>query len=278
MGEQDRRARSAADRARAGSSVCIRVSDLGHCFETGSGSVQALEGMDLEVYDREFFCLVGPSGCGKSTFLRIVSGLLDHDDGGVEIEKETPADRPMTSMVFQEHGIFPWKSVIDNVAFGLKMRGVSKERRYEIAREYIGKVDLSEFESAYPHELSGGMKQRVGIARAFANDPEIYLMDEPFGSLDAQTKEFLQDELLSLWRDSKKTVVYVTHDIREAIRLGDRVGVMGARPGSIKQIVDVDLDRPRTRERLPTERIDELYETVWRSISGEVEQSMGERH
>lgn len=255
-------------------SVCIRATDVSHVYDSNSGSVRALEDLNLEVYDREFFCLVGPSGCGKSTFLRIVSGLLDHDSGSVQIMKDPPADRPVTSMVFQEHGIFPWKSVIDNVAFGLKMRGVGKERRYEIARKYIEKVDLSEFESAYPHELSGGMKQRVGIARAFANDPEIFLMDEPFGSLDAQTKEVLQGELLSLWHESKKTVVYVTHDIREAIRLGDRVGIMQARPGNVKRIVEVDIDRPRTREQLSGDRLDELYDTVWRSISSEVERSI----
>lgn len=254
--------------------TCIRITDLSHRFETNGGSVRALENLDLEVYDREFFCLVGPSGCGKSTLLRIVSGLLEHDQGTVTVRTDADGDRPVSSMVFQEEDIFPWKSVIDNVAFGLKMRGVGKEQRYAIAREYLEKVNLAEFESAYPHELSGGMKQRVSIARTFANDPEMFLMDEPFGSLDAQTKAILQKELLSLWNESKKTVVYVTHDIREAIKLGDRVGVMSSRPGKIKQIVPVDIDRPRTRDNMPTDQVDELHETIWRSISDEVEQSM----
>ena len=254
--------------------VCIRATDLSHTYESRSGSVRSLEGLDLEVYDREFFCLLGPSGCGKSTLLRLVSGLLEPDAGTIDINREANGEHPLTSMVFQEHGIFPWKTVLDNVAFGLKMRGMEREKRYEIARDYIQRVDLSEFESAYPHQLSGGMKQRVGIARAFANDPEIFLMDEPFGSLDSQTKQYLQDELLSLWHGSKKTVVYVTHDIHEAIRLGDRIGIMQARPGRIKEVVEVDIDRPRTRKAISPERREELYETVWRSISSEVERSI----
>lgn len=257
--------------------VCIRLSEVSHNYESPSGDVRALEDLNLDIYDREFFVLVGPSGCGKSTLLRLMSGLIDNGSGEIQILKDVPSDRPVTNMVFQEKGIFPWKTVIDNVAFGLKMRGMAKARRYEIAREYIDKVDLSSFETAYPHELSGGMKQRVGIARAFANDPEIFLMDEPFGSLDAQTKGYLQEELLSLWQESKKTVVYVTHDIREAIRLGDRIGIMESRPGRIKEIIDVDIGRPRTRERIQMKRIDELEQVISNSLSSEVERSLGTR-
>ncbi|MEF8781130.1 MAG: ABC transporter ATP-binding protein [Haloferacaceae archaeon] len=253
---------------------CLRASGVNKVYRSPSGDVSALEDVNLEVYDREFFCLVGPSGCGKSTFLRLLGGLLESDSGEIEILKPESDDRPTTSMVFQEYGIFPWKSVIENVAFGLKMRGVGTVRRREIARRYIEKVNLSEFEEAYPHQLSGGMKQRVSIARAFANDPEIFLMDEPFGALDAQTKQYLLEELLSLWSESRKTVVYVTHDIEEAIRVGDRIGVMSARPGRIKTVVDVDLDRPRTREAVPTARFEELQETVWGSLSDEVERSV----
>ncbi|MEF8825217.1 MAG: ABC transporter ATP-binding protein, partial [Halapricum sp.] len=216
-------------------------------------------------------------GCGKSTFLRLLSGLLELDAGEIEINADDADGRPATSLVFQEKGIFPWKSVLDNVAFGLKMRGVDKQRRYEIAREYIQKVNLSEFEGAYPHQLSGGMKQRVGIARAFANDPQILLMDEPFGDLDAQTKRYLQEELLSLWSESRKTVVYVTHDIEEAIQLGDRLGVMGARPGHVKEIIDVDLDRPRTRENLDIARLEELQTRVWDVLSDEVQRTVEKR-
>lgn len=256
------------------SDPCLRATAVNKVYRSPSGDVSALEDVTLEVYDREFFCLVGPSGCGKSTFLRLLGGLLECDSGKIEILKPEPDDRPTTNMVFQEYGIFPWKSVIENVAFGLKMRGVSRSRRHEIARRYIEKVNLDGFEESYPHQLSGGMKQRVSIARAFANDPEIFLMDEPFGALDAQTKQYLLEELLSLWNESKKTVVYVTHDIEEAIHLGDRIGVMSARPGRIKTVVDVDLDRPRTRDNIPVDRFEEIQETVWTSLSDEVERSV----
>lgn len=254
----------------------IRMRGITKTYRSRSGEVRALRDVDLTVRDREFFCLVGPSGCGKSTLLRVLGGLLDADAGEVEIRNGVD-DRPTTNMVFQEYGIFPWKSVLDNVAFGLKMRGVSKTERYDVARRYIEKVDLDGFEDSYPHQLSGGMKQRVGIARAFANDPEVFLMDEPFGALDAQTKAFLIGELLDLWNESKTTVVYVTHDIEEAIRVGDRIGVLSARPGRIKEVIDVDLDRPRTREALPRERIDELEDRIWSSLNSEVERSIGGR-
>lgn len=257
-----------------GRELCLRASEVSKVYRSPSGDVSALEGVNLEVYDREFFCLVGPSGCGKSTFLRLLGGLLECDSGEIEILKPAPEERPTTNMVFQEYGIFPWKSVVDNVAFGLKMRGVDRGRRREIAERYIEKVNLSGFEESYPHQLSGGMKQRVSIARAFANDPEIFLMDEPFGALDAQTKQYLLEELLSLWNESKKTVVYVTHDIEEAIRVADRIGVMSARPGRIKTVVDVDIDRPRTRESIPIDRFEEIQETVWTSLSDEVERSV----
>ena len=251
----------------------ISVSDVSKTYRSRSGAVRALSDVQLRVEDREFFCIVGPSGCGKSTLLRLLGGLLDSDEGTIEI-RTGDADRPTTNMVFQEYGIFPWKSVIDNVAFGLKMQGVPREERYETARRYIEKVDLDGFEESYPHQLSGGMKQRVGIARAFANDPEVFLMDEPFGALDAQTKGFLVEELLELWNESTKTVVYVTHDIEEAIRLGDRIGVMSARPGRIKEVIAVDLERPRGRTEIPLERLDRLEERIWSSLSGEVERSM----
>lgn len=254
--------------------VCIEAKNVHKTYQSSAEGVVAIENLDLEIYDREFFCLLGPTGCGKSTFLRILGGLLEPEVGSVNIRKEIPEDRFMTNMVFQEHGIFPWKTVIDNVAFGLKMRGIDKKTRYRRARQYIKKVNLSEFENSYPHELSGGMKQRVGVARAFTNDPEILLMDEPFGSLDVQTKEYLQEELLSLWNETKKTVVYVTHDVTEAIKLGDRLGVMSARPGSVKEILTVDINRPRTRENIPPERVDELQAAVWDILDGEVKKSV----
>lgn len=252
----------------------ITISNLRKVFGTGARQVVAIDGFELQVPDNEFFCLLGPSGCGKSTFLRIVSGLISHDGGTISIsESESDGDRPLTNMVFQEHGIFPWMTVLDNVAFGLKMRGMAKKARYDVAKTYIEKVNLAGFESSYPHQLSGGMKQRVGIARAFANDPAILLMDEPFGALDAQTKEQLQEELLDIWSDAEKTAIYVTHDIEEALMLGDRMGIMTARPGYIKEIIDIDLPRPRTKETRSMDRFVELRNRVWDILSEEVQRS-----
>ncbi|WP_336024132.1 ABC transporter ATP-binding protein [Halobellus salinisoli] len=225
----------------------VDISGLRKTYGSPPHTVTAIDNFDLQVQDNEFYCLLGPSGCGKSTLLRVISGFVDYESGSVEIRDDREADKPLTNMVFQEYGIFPWKTVIANVAFGLKMRGVGKAERNEIAREYIEKVNLSGFEDSYPHQLSGGMKQRVGIARAFANDPEILLMDEPFGALDAQTKEQLQEELLDIWNAAETTAIYITHDIDEAIVLGDRVGIMSARPGTIKTTIDIDLPRPRTK-------------------------------
>jgi NitT/TauT family transport system ATP-binding protein len=242
--------------------VRIAVEGLSKTYRQNGDRVLALDEFDLQVRDREFFCLLGPSGCGKSTFLRILSGLLEADEGSVHFEAADDS-RPTTSMVFQEKGIFPWKTVLENVAFGLKMRDVPADRRRTVARQFIRKVNLDGFEGAYPHQLSGGMKQRVDIARAFANDPEILLMDEPFGDLDAQTKRTLQNELITLWRERPKTVVYVTHDIEEAIRMGDRLGVMTDRPGQIAELIEIDLDRPRTRETLDLARLEALQREVW---------------
>ncbi|TQQ82171.1 ABC transporter ATP-binding protein [Halonotius roseus] len=262
------------DEASATGSACIRARGVGKRYTTRSGEVEALTDVDLTIQDQEFFCLLGPSGCGKSTFLRILSGLVSEYTGEIEISAARADGGSVTNMVFQEHGIFPWKTVLDNVAFGLKMDGVGKQQRYERARAYLEKVDLAEFADAYPHQLSGGMKQRVAIARAFTNDPEILLMDEPFGVLDAQTKRNLQTELLSLWSETKKTVVYVTHDIEEAITLGDRLAVMTARPGGVKAVLDIDLPRPRTRGAIPTDEFTTLRERVWELLSDEVQQSV----
>lgn len=250
----------------------VTISDLQKIYRSRTDEVVAIEDVDLSVRDREFFCLLGPSGCGKSTLLRIIGDLTDPTDGGLDIDTTgLDSGQPLTNMVFQEHGVFPWKTVIDNVSFGLKMRGMSKQERYAIAREFIDKVDLTGFEDAYPHQLSGGMKQRVGIARAFANDPLILLMDEPFGALDAQTKEVLQEELLEIWDESDKTTIYVTHDIEEAILLGDRIGVMTHRPGRIKEILEVDISRPRTRETRDTEAFIELRSDIWDILGEEVQ-------
>lgn len=187
-------------------------------FPSERGAVTAIDAFDLEVAEGEFVSIVGPSGCGKSTFLRILAGLVPLTSGEVTIAPGVDPGKPLANMVFQEYAIFPWKSVIDNVAFGLQMRGMSRRERYAVADEWLGRVGLRKFADYYPAQLSGGMKQRVGIARALANDPEVLLMDEPLGALDAQTKTVMQGELLRIWEAHRKTVVYITHAIDEAVQ------------------------------------------------------------
>src|SRR5438309_11250528 len=212
----------------------VRIRGLRKVFRVRQRAVEALATVDLDVGSGEFVAIVGPSGCGKTTLLRILAGLDTASDGESSVVRAAGTDRPLNSMVFQEQSIFPWLSVRDNVAFGLKAQGVRRGERYRIVEPFIHKVGLSGFEDALPHQLSGGMKQRVSIARAFANDPELLLMDEPFAALDEQTKIILQAELLRIWEETQKTVVYVTHSIDEAIVLADRVLVMTYRPGRIK--------------------------------------------
>jgi ABC-type nitrate/sulfonate/bicarbonate transport system ATPase subunit len=220
----------------------------------GGGRVVAVDALNLTVRDQEFVCIVGPSGCGKSTLLRVVAGLQRPSDGQVTLDglpvSEPGADR---GMVFQSYTLFPWLTVQGNVEFGLRLRGVPVEEREATVRRYIDLVGLAGFEHSYPKELSGGMMQRAAIARALANDPEVLLMDEPFGALDAQTRALMQELLLAVWEQTHKTVLFVTHDIQEAILLGDRVYVMTARPGRIKQEVPIALPRPRTVDVLDSE-------------------------
>ena len=266
----------------AGASVKIRLRGLRKEFFVRGRRVVALDGIDLDIRAGEFFCIVGPSGCGKTTLLRILAGLESRTDGSIEVARDAGAvagargsetTRPLNSMVFQEQSIFPWMSVRDNVAFGLKARGFSKRERYAIAKPFIQKVGLTAFEDALPHQLSGGMKQRVSIARAFANDPEMLLMDEPFAALDEQTKLILQTELLRIWEESRKTVLYVTHSIDEAIVLADRIMVMSARPGRIKDILEVDqvFGRPRDVETVKSSpQYGELFGRIWAQLRDEV--------
>ena len=248
----------------------IRAHGVGKVFETTSGTVTALENLTLNVREGEFVCIVGPSGCGKSTFLRMLAGLSSVSSGTLTIDHDVSSDKPLTSVVFQEYAIFPWKTVLSNVAFGLEMRGVNKKTRLETARVWLERVGLSKFANYYPRQLSGGMKQRVAIARALANDPEVLLMDEPLGALDAQTKTILQEELLNLWEMHRKTVVYITHSIDEAILLGDRVVVMTAHPGTIKTVFEVDIARPRTLETSRSQAFNELARAVWNALEDEV--------
>jgi len=252
----------------------IEVDDVTKVYRAGKpGAVHALDDVSFSVKDREFFSIVGPSGCGKSTLLRVLARLIEQTDGSFEIKSDGD-DCPENSMVFQEDALFPWRSVRRNVEFGLEMRGVDGETRRDIARSYLEKVGLADFESAYPHELSGGMKQRVNIARAFANDPEVLLMDEPLGALDAQTRHVLQEELMNIWNNEEKTVVYITHSLEEAILMSDRIGLMTSRPGHLKDTFTVDIPRPRTHENRNSEAFNDLYATLWESLKEEVQTSM----
>ncbi|PKL62527.1 MAG: nitrate ABC transporter ATP-binding protein [Methanomicrobiales archaeon HGW-Methanomicrobiales-2] len=227
----------------------VRIANVGKAFPKEDGTVtQALEGVNLEIGDTEFICLVGPSGCGKTTLLRIIAGLETATTGSVTVDdRAVTGPDPKRGMVFQEYSLFPWRRVIDNVAFGLEMKGVPREERWRTADHYLDMVGLSQFRDAYPFELSGGMRQRVAIARALANDPDVLLMDEPFGALDAQTRNRMQKELLFLWEQTKKTIVFVTHSVDEAVYLSDRIIVLSPRPGSVQEIIVIPWSRPRDR-------------------------------
>lgn len=227
----------------------LRTDNVSKRYETENGkAIQAVDTITLSIAENDLVCIVGPSGCGKSTLLRMISGLEQATSGRI-IFREQEVRKPDADigMVFQEYSLFPWLQVIDNVATGLEFAGVEKKKQRTIAEHYLNVVGMSEFAQAYPHELSGGMRQRVAIARAFANDPEILLMDEPFGSLDAHTRILLQKELLHIWQTHRKTVLFVTHSVDEAIYLADRVVIMSARPGQVREILDVDMQRPRSR-------------------------------
>ncbi len=249
----------------------IQAREVGKVFEAADLTrVIALEGLDLDVRRGEFVCLVGPSGCGKSTFLSMIAGLEHPTTGDLRIEGEpivTP--RAEVAMVFQEYSLFPWKSVLQNVAIGLKARGVPKKEREETAHRFIAMAGLRGFEHKYPCELSGGMKQRVGIARALAVQPEVLLMDEPFGALDAQTRTLFQEELLQIYDQFQKTIVFVTHNVQEAVFLADRVVVMTFRPGRVKEIFPIDIARPRTLDILEDDIFLKTQSLVWEVLKEE---------
>jgi len=229
----------------------LEIRNVSKKFVSKNKEILAVDNITFNVKYNEFLSIVGPSGCGKSTVLRMIAGLEKPTSGEILMEgrriKGPGAER---GLVFQQYTLLPWRNVLDNVAFGLEIRGVPKRERYEIARRFIKMIGLEGFEEAYPYELSGGMQQRVAIARTLANDPKVVLMDEPFGALDTQTRAILQHELLRIWEKEKKTVIFVTHSVDEAIYLSDRIIVMTARPGRIKDIIPIDLPRPRKRDTL----------------------------
>jgi NitT/TauT family transport system ATP-binding protein len=228
------------------SASIIEIRNVGKTFGNGSGQVVALESVNLDIRDGEFTVLIGPSGCGKSTLLYLLAGFEQPSEGKILLDGTPVASPgPDRGFVFQDYALFPWKTVLGNVTFGLVNNGWGKKEAQQIALEYIDLVNLSGFEHAYPHTLSGGMKQRVGIARALAYEPKVLLMDEPFGALDAQTRKYMQRELVAIWEKAKKTVVFITHSVIEAVFLADRIVVMTARPGTVKGEVEVQLPRPR---------------------------------
>lgn len=251
----------------------IEIRNLEKSYTSRGGEqVLALTELTLDVRDQEFLVIIGPSGCGKTTLLKAIAGLAPWNSGSIRLDGEdVTGPGPERAVVFQNFALLPWASVITNVAFGLQLQGVSKPERLERARTYVDRVGLSGFESRLPHELSGGMQQRVGLARALCVRPSVLLMDEPFGALDEQTRRLLQEELLAIWEADRTTVVFITHSMEEAVLLGDRVALMSPRPGRILELVDVPLKRPRASSLDSTEQSAELLELsshLWFRLRG----------
>jgi NitT/TauT family transport system ATP-binding protein len=250
----------------AGSGTRIRVRGLGKRY----GELDVFRDVNLEVGDREIVAIVGPSGCGKTTLLRCIDGLIAPSAGNVEIGGvEVSAPLAGVAMVFQQFGLFPWKTVFNNVAYGLRLAGASKAEIGKRVPQFIKLVGLAGFENAYPYQLSGGMQQRCGLARALAIEPSVLLMDEPFAAVDAQTREILQFELLRIWQLRPTSMVFVTHSIEEAVLMGHRVVVLKGRPAGVFETIDVDLPHPRTRETLTHPRFAALREHVWQTLMDE---------
>jgi NitT/TauT family transport system ATP-binding protein len=243
--------------------------------ETGRPPVLALDGINLQVHEQEFLAIVGPSGCGKSTLLYLMAGFLDITGGELLLDGQpVTGPRRECGIVFQHFALFPWKTVLGNILYGLEERKLPRAERRRIAQHYIAQMKLRGFEHSYPHQLSGGMKQRVAIARTLALDPEVLLMDEPFGALDAQTRRLMQEELLDLWSRRQKTVLFVTHDVREAVYLADRVVVMTARPGRVKAVVDTRLSpAARRHELLESAELIDKANAIWTLVREEVDKS-----
>ncbi len=258
----------------------VRLGNICLSYRTRTGErLLALDHINLQVKAGEFLCIVGPSGCGKSTLLHLIAGLQRQTSGQILIDgRNVQGPGSDRILIFQELGLFPWLTVGDNVAFGMKMKGVGKGEREEKTRYYLRLVHLSQFKDSYTHQLSGGMRQRVALARALATEPDVLLMDEPFAALDAQTRDLLHEELERIWAETGRTIIFVTHNVREAIRLGDRVALLTFRPGRVKREFSVDLPRPRVLEdpsvaRAAREILEELREEINRSL--EVEYNEG---
>jgi NitT/TauT family transport system ATP-binding protein len=254
--------------------MSFAVHDITKEYGAGSNRTVALAGVSLAARGAEFLSIVGPSGCGKTTLLKIVAGLIEPTSGRISFDVPATPKKLRTSLVFQDHGLLPWYDVLENVALGLRFQDGRREAAREKARHFIVQVGLERFLHHHPHELSIGMRQRVGIARAFVADPEILLLDEPFGSLDAQTKLVLQQELLRIWQEHRKLVVHVTHDIEEAILLSDRIVVMSGRPGRIREEIAVPFARPRSLDVLDRADATKIRHRIWSILEEEVRQSL----
>jgi len=257
--------------------VRVVIHGLTREFTTGKGKLRALAGVDLEVRDQEFFGIIGPTGCGKTTLLNIVAGMDKPTQGGVEFvgEKRTQA---LVSMVFQDAALMPWRTVGRNVPLGPEFRKESVPAYKRVTQFFLEMVRMLDFSGAHPYELSGGMKQKVAIARALANDPEVILMDEPFANLDAQTRLLLREELLSIWEKQRKTIILVTHNIEEAVMLCDRIAVMSAAPGVVKAVIPVDVRRPRTFKSMSDPDFIRCMEKIWDLLRHEVDRAMTQNH
>ena len=248
-------------------SVKVKIDHVEKIYEGRNGKMIALNGVDFEIKENEFICVVGPSGCGKSTLLNIIAGLLEPTSGAVYVDgKKVEGTGTERGVVFQQYALFPWLTVLQNVMFGLKLKGMPDAQAKEIAMKYIKMVQLEEFVHSYPKELSGGMKQRVAIARAYAVQPEVLLMDEPFGALDAQTRAQLQEDLLKTWEQEKRTCFFITHDVEEAVLLATRVVVMSARPGRVKEIIPINLPYPRNQATKLLPEFNDYKNAIWAQV------------
>jgi NitT/TauT family transport system ATP-binding protein len=240
-------------------------------------NTEALRDIHFAIEENEFVVVVGPSGCGKSTLLNIIAGLLGTTSGQVIFEGARMDSRRYTAVVFQDFALFPWRTVLKNIVYGLEEQGLEKEKQLEIANKYIAMVGLQGFENRYPHHLSGGMKQRVSIARALANDPLLLLMDEPFSALDAQTRTLMQYELSRIWEETQKSFLYITHNIQEAVFLGDRVVVLSRRPGRILDIIRIELPRPRSEHLTLEKAYLEYVDKIWGYIKTQAKEALEEK-
>jgi NitT/TauT family transport system ATP-binding protein len=264
----------AAPRMRPGDPILV-VEDIVKRFDTPDGALTAVDGVSFTVAPGEFFAVIGPSGCGKSTLFNVIGGLIGDYQGRVAVARETVrGPHAAIGMVFQEESTFPWRTVIENVAFPLEIAGVAKAERLERARHFVNLVGLAGFERRYPAELSGGMRQRVSMARTLASEPKILLMDEPFAALDEQTRLLLGDKVLQIQQELKQTTLLITHNITEAVQLSDRILVMTYRPGRVKRVVSIDLPRPRTSEIVSSDAFGHYVAQIWSDLREEATRGM----